>query len=70
MKPQNPFSQNPAPECSPPTTTINPVLEKSAGLGGEFPAPCRSQSGKRGCGQDGGGAKAAYLTVLSRRPHS
>ncbi|XP_025770029.1 immunoglobulin superfamily member 23 [Puma concolor] len=32
-KPQSPFSQNPAPACSPPTTTTNPVLAKGTGHG-------------------------------------
>uniref|UniRef100_A0A8C8X9E0 Immunoglobulin superfamily member 23 n=1 Tax=Panthera leo TaxID=9689 RepID=A0A8C8X9E0_PANLE len=36
-KPQSPFSQNPAPACSPPTTTTNPVLAKGT-VGGQFPA--------------------------------
>ncbi|XP_044116051.1 immunoglobulin superfamily member 23 [Neovison vison] len=47
-KPQNLSSQSPIPACSPPTTTINPVMEKSAGLGGESPAKSRSQAGKQG----------------------
>uniref|UniRef100_A0A8C7AN10 Immunoglobulin superfamily member 23 n=1 Tax=Neovison vison TaxID=452646 RepID=A0A8C7AN10_NEOVI len=41
-KPQNLSSQSPIPACSPPTTTINPVMEKSAGLGGESPAKTSS----------------------------
>lgn len=68
---QSLFSKDPSPASSPPTTARNPVLEKrlpSSSLetkAGHCGGVAREWAGPRR-----GGAKAVYLTVWSRGPHS
>lgn len=68
---QSPFSKDPSPASSPPTTARNPVLEKrlpSSSLetkAGHCGGVAREWAGPRR-----GGAMAVYLTVWSRGPHS
>ncbi|XP_040313854.1 LOW QUALITY PROTEIN: immunoglobulin superfamily member 23 [Herpailurus yagouaroundi] len=68
-KPQSPFSQNPAPACSPPTTTTNPASEGHRARIWEvnFQPNAGARGRGRGCGQDGGGAKAENLTACLSR---
>lgn len=68
---QSLFSKDPSPASSPPTTARNPVLEKrlpSSSL--ETKAGHRGGVAREWARPRRGGAKAVYLTVWSRGPHS